>query len=90
MNIRRKKPRNEILRKDGLFYHPSFVKKTEREEVINWLKTLYPIWEMRYSEHNPPPEGDEQRAWRSVVGSGGGFSRGRQLEGRERLAGLLG
>lgn len=55
------RPKKEILRKDGLFYHPSFVKKSEREEVISWLKTLYPIWEMRYSEHNPPPEGDEQR-----------------------------
>lgn len=61
MNIQRNKPRNEIIRKDGLFYHPSFVKKSEREEIINWLQTLYPIWEMRYSEHNPPPEEDEQR-----------------------------
>ncbi|RPJ74958.1 MAG: alpha-ketoglutarate-dependent dioxygenase AlkB [Alphaproteobacteria bacterium] len=61
MNNHRKKPRNEIIRKDGLFYHPSFVKKSEREEILNWLKTLYPIWEMRYSEHNPPPEEDEQR-----------------------------
>lgn len=62
MNIQRKnKPRKEIVRKDGLFYHPSFVKKVERAEIIEWLKTLHPIWEMRYSQHNPPPEGDEQR-----------------------------
>lgn len=58
---RRKGTKKEIQRKDGLFYHPSFVKLSEREEIINWLKTLYPIWEMRYSEHNPPPEGDQQR-----------------------------
>src|SRR5690606_21875358 len=23
--------------------------------------TLHPLWEMRFSEHNPPPEGDQQR-----------------------------
>lgn len=50
-----------IIRKDGLFYHPTFIKKTEREKILEWLKTLHPIWEMRYSEHNPPPEGDTQR-----------------------------
>ncbi len=50
-----------ILRKDGLFYHPTFVRKPEREEILNWLQTLHPLWEMRYSEHNPPPEGDTQR-----------------------------
>lgn len=61
MNNRIRKLNKEILRKDGLFYHPTFVKKAEREEIINWLSTLYPIWEMRYSEHNPPPVGDEQR-----------------------------
>jgi alkylated DNA repair dioxygenase AlkB len=61
MNIRKFKSKKEIIRKDGLFYHPSFIKKTERSEIIEWLKTLHPIWEMRYSEHNPPPEEDEQR-----------------------------
>jgi alkylated DNA repair protein (DNA oxidative demethylase) len=50
-----------IIRKDGLFYHPTFVRRPEREIIIEWLKTLHPIWEMRYSEHNPPPEGDTQR-----------------------------
>jgi alkylated DNA repair dioxygenase AlkB len=50
-----------IIRKDGLFYHPTFIKKQERELILEWLKTLHPIWEMRYSEHNPPPEGDTQR-----------------------------
>lgn len=50
-----------ILRKDGLFYHPTFVRRAESEEIIEWLKTLYPIWEMRFSEHNPPPAEDTQR-----------------------------
>lgn len=50
-----------IIRKDGLFYHPTFIKKAEKELILEWLKTLHPIWEMRYSDNNPPPEGDTQR-----------------------------
>ncbi len=61
MNNRPRKPKNEIIRKDGLFYHPTFVKKSERQEILDWIQTIYPIWEMRYSKCNPPPEGDEQR-----------------------------
>lgn len=55
------KKKLEIIRKDGLFYHPTFVKKDEREALMAYLQSLYPIWENRYSEHNPPPPGDEQR-----------------------------
>ena len=61
MNIRRKTSKKEIIKKDGLFYHPTFIKNREKEEIISWLKTIYPIWEMRYSLHNPPPPEDEQR-----------------------------
>lgn len=56
-----KKPKSEIKRLDGIFYHPTFVKKEDKAEIIKYLQGLYPIWEWRYSEHNPPPEGDEQR-----------------------------
>ncbi|MDO9183919.1 MAG: alpha-ketoglutarate-dependent dioxygenase AlkB [Bacteriovorax sp.] len=61
MSIQKSRPKKEIIKKDGLFYHPSFVKRSERIEILDWLKTIHPIWEMRYSEHNPPPEADEQR-----------------------------
>lgn len=50
-----------IIRKDGLFYHPTFIKKDEKIAILEWIKTLHPIWEQRYSEYNPPPEGDSQR-----------------------------
>ena len=50
-----------IMRKDGLFYHPTFIKPQEKEAILDWLQTLVPIWEMRFSKHNPPPEGDVQR-----------------------------
>jgi len=61
MNALAKKTKKEIIKKDGLFYHPTFVKKSEKDEILTWLKTLHPIWEWRYSEHNPPPVEDEQR-----------------------------
>lgn len=49
------------ITKDGLFYRPKFVNKGDKELILNWLKTLIPLWEMRFSKHNPPPEGDQQR-----------------------------
>lgn len=45
----------------GLYYDRSFVTKEQREDVFTWLSTIYPIWEQRYSKHNPPPSGKEQR-----------------------------
>lgn len=45
----------------GLFYQFPFIDRKERAELLQWLGTLHPLWEMRFSENNPPPEGDQQR-----------------------------
>ncbi len=45
----------------GLHYNPTFVTPDERAEILSWLAGIYPIWEERYSAHNPPPAGKEQR-----------------------------
>jgi alkylated DNA repair protein (DNA oxidative demethylase) len=45
----------------GLHYQPLFVNRAERAGLLAWLETLHPLWEMRFSENNPPPEGDKQR-----------------------------
>lgn len=45
----------------GLHYQFPFINRTEREKLLQWLSTLDPLWEMRFSKSNPPPEGDEQR-----------------------------
>lgn len=45
----------------GLFYQFPFVNRQERAQILSWLETLHPLWEMRFSEHKPPPPGDEQR-----------------------------
>ena len=42
-------------------YEPSFVDAAARAEILAWLATLHPLWEMRYSTRRPPPPGKEQR-----------------------------
>jgi len=46
---------------EGLFYQKDFLKHVEKQEIIEFLKGLYPIWEQRYSKHMPPPPGKGQR-----------------------------
>ena len=45
----------------GLHYDPAFVTEADRRELVRYLATLHPLWEKRFSEHRPPPEGQEQR-----------------------------
>lgn len=45
----------------GLFLRKNELTRHERAEIAAWLKTLHPIWEWRYSKHNPPPEGQPNR-----------------------------
>lgn len=48
------KSRDLILEKQA-------VRGREREAILEWLRDLHPIWEQRYSPHNPPPPGQQQR-----------------------------
>ncbi|MEY4615411.1 MAG: hypothetical protein RJB66_371 [Pseudomonadota bacterium] len=45
----------------GLIYKPNYVTRAHKQELLKWFSELHPIWENRYSESNPPPEGTEQR-----------------------------
>jgi len=45
----------------NLIYKPDYVTKAERAEILSYLATLHPIWEMRYSKNNPPPPDQQQR-----------------------------
>ena len=49
------------MSKRGLIYTPQFVKAKEKEAIFAYLRGLHPIWEMRFSKHNPPPEGSANR-----------------------------
>lgn len=45
----------------GQYYDPFFLTPRDYELMLKYFQTLKPIWEMRYSKSNPPPEGGENR-----------------------------
>ena len=42
-------------------YEPSFVDARARREILDWLATLTPLWELRFSTRRPLPPGKQQR-----------------------------
>lgn len=46
----------------NLIYQPNFISKNQKVEILNYLGTLFPIWEMRYSKSNPPPKDEQNRS----------------------------
>ncbi len=45
----------------GLLYSPGYISSREKSEILEFLQTLYPLWEQRFSKNNPPGPGQEQR-----------------------------
>lgn len=45
-----------------MIYDPTFVSLDEKQQIYDYLSQLHPIWETRYSESNPPPEGEKNRS----------------------------
>jgi alkylated DNA repair dioxygenase AlkB len=45
-----------------LIYKANYISEYEKSEIFAYLDTLFPIWEMRYSKNNPPPENQKQRS----------------------------
>lgn len=45
----------------NLIYKPNYIKAMAKLEILSYLSTLHPIWEMRYSKSNPPPNGESNR-----------------------------
>lgn len=48
-------------RTEGLHYDAGFLSDANRAELVRWLATLRPLWELRYSELRPLPDGEQQR-----------------------------
>ena len=44
-----------------LIYRENFISRTQRAAMLDEVRQYFPIWEMRFSEHNPPPPGAQQR-----------------------------
>jgi alkylated DNA repair dioxygenase AlkB len=49
------------MRRPGAELVRGFVSPDEREELVDWLATLHPLWEWRYSPLRPIPPGQTQR-----------------------------
>jgi alkylated DNA repair protein (DNA oxidative demethylase) len=45
----------------GYLYVPDYVDVGARGKLLDWLATLHPLWEQRYSTRRPPPPGKQQR-----------------------------
>lgn len=45
----------------GLHYDPEFLASRDRDALMRWLATIHPLWELRFSELRPLPEGQVQR-----------------------------
>lgn len=45
----------------NLIYQPNYISKSQKNDILHYLSTLYPIWEMRFSASNPPPAGESNR-----------------------------
>lgn len=45
----------------NLIYQPNYVSKLQKTEILKYLSLLFPIWEMRFSNSNPPPAGEANR-----------------------------
>jgi hypothetical protein len=45
----------------GYLYVRDYVDVGTRGQLLEWLATLHPLWEQRYSTRRPPPPGKQQR-----------------------------
>jgi alkylated DNA repair dioxygenase AlkB len=45
----------------GLYYDERFLRPAERTDILEWLRTIHPLWEHRYSHLRPPPDNQPQR-----------------------------
>ena len=54
-------PRKRFQLPAGLYYDSGFVTPESRRAILEWLDTIRPLWEYRFSALNPPPPGQQQR-----------------------------
>lgn len=46
---------------EGLHYDAGFLTDEDKAAIVAWLQTLHPLWENRFSDVRPLPEGQAQR-----------------------------
>ena len=52
----------QFQKNHNLIYKPTYITAAEKNEIVSYLESLYPIWEMRFSPSNPPPVGEGNRS----------------------------
>lgn len=57
-----KSSKTQIHKNLNLIYQKDAISASEKKEVIDYLSTLYPIWENRFSKSNPPPNNEPNRS----------------------------
>ncbi|MBK9385285.1 MAG: alpha-ketoglutarate-dependent dioxygenase AlkB [Planctomycetes bacterium] len=50
------------VRESCYVYEPAFLSEATTREIGDWLATLRPLWEQRYSTRRPPPPGKQQKS----------------------------
>lgn len=58
--MRRAPPHRRHRRPPGLHYDAHFVSAEDREEILDWLGSIHPIWEDRFPDTRVPPEGQRR------------------------------
>ncbi len=53
--------RAKTPRVQGLHYDAGFLSRGDRAEILSFISTIRPIWENRFCDSRPPPEGEAQR-----------------------------
>ncbi len=53
--------RSKPQRVQGLHYDAGFLSRGDRLEILSFISTIRPIWENRFCDSRPPPEGESQR-----------------------------
>ncbi|MFL5405044.1 MAG: hypothetical protein ACJ79O_04200, partial [Myxococcales bacterium] len=44
---------------EGQHYDPHFVQSADRARILEWLATIHPLREQRFSTRRPPPPGQQ-------------------------------
>jgi alkylated DNA repair protein (DNA oxidative demethylase) len=55
------KPASKQNHFQNLIYKPNAISPSEKAQILEYLAGLHPIWEKRFSKHNPPPANQQQR-----------------------------
>ncbi len=61
MKFETTKNNKKYFLKPGLIYHSHYIPRNLKENFIEYFQSIHPIFEQRFSKHNPPPLTDHHR-----------------------------